>query len=424
MKPEPILEKQAPVFTNHSDEYQAARAPRVTRQQKNRERVFGVITIIIIIAAWVIGSYLENTDIEPYLHQAMPTADRIVKDPLGSYAAYNSDQLLGYIALGEGNGYGGPINLAIATNLQGIITGMAVVSHRETPSWYKRVRENDLFSRIIGKSYDDIFEIGRDVDGVSGATYTSRGITEAAQYGSRHLAEKNLQFRVPAQLTAIIEFGLPEIVLLVLFALGIIGRQKKFRHKNQLRWFCMLTGMIVLGFIYTNPLTISLINKMLLGFWPDWHTHFYWYLLLGGILFSLTASSKNPYCEWFCPFGAAQECIGKIGGAKPYSISRYTLLLKWLQRCLCLAAIIIALLYRNPGISSYEIFGTLFDLNGNIPQFFLLGLVILASLFFHRPWCRYLCPLKPVEAFIRFLKTWVKSLWVKKTTKTVFQKNS
>ena len=179
----------------------------------------------------------------------------------------------------------------------------------------------------------------------------------------------------------------------------------------------MLTGMIVIGFIYTTPLTISLINKMLLGFWPDWHTHLYWYLLIGGILFSLTVANKNPYCEWFCPFGSAQECVGKIGGAKPYSIPRYTPFLKWFQRGLALTAIIIALLYRNPGISSYEIFGTMFDLKGTIPQFFLLALVILVSLFVHRPWCRYLCPLKPLETFIRFLKTWVKTYGTTKTQK-------
>lgn len=423
MRPESTTEKPPSVYKNHSGKHLAAAGTKVAGQKKG-EKAFWMLAISLIIVAWIMGFYLENSDIEPYLHQAMPSADRIEKTAHGNYATFSSGQLLGYICVGAGNGYGGPMNLAVAIDLQGRITGLAVVNHRETPSWFKRVRENDFFSRLIGKNYRDPFDLDQDIDAVSGATYTSRGIAEATLHGSRHLAEKNLNLSLPAQLPAKIEFGLPEIVLLALFALGLIGRHKKFRHKNQLRWLCMLTGMIVLGFIYTNPLTISLINKMLLGFWPDWHTHLYWYLLLGGILFSLTASGKNPYCDWFCPFGAAQECIGKIGGAKPYSISRYRSLLKWLHRALFLAAIIIALLYRNPGISSYEIFGTLFDLHGTLPQFFLLGLVILASLFVHRPWCRYLCPLKPLEAFIRFLKTWVKNLWVNKKSNAVIQKNN
>jgi uncharacterized protein with FMN-binding domain len=422
MTTETISEKPTPAHGKHSSACRVNPKAKADREKK-RERAFAVATIILIIAAWVIGSNRENSDIEPYLHQAMPTAERIEKTTHGSYAAYRSDhqgsdQLIGYITIGEGTGYGGPMDLAVVTDLQGRITGLAVVRHRETPNWFKRVRESDYISSLIGKSCSDPFELGRDIDGVTGATYTSRAIAAAASHGSRLLAEKDLNLSVPAQKPADIEFGLPEIALLALFALGFIGRRKSFRHKKTLRWISMLTGMIVLGVIYTSPLTLSMLNKMLIGFWPDWHTHLYWYLLVGGILFTLTASGKNPYCEWFCPFGAAQECIGKIGGVKPAPISRYKSFFKWLQRGLALGAVLIALLYRNPGISSYEIFGTLFDLEGSIPQFFLLGLVILASLFVHRPWCRYLCPTKPVEAFIRFLRTriknWMKKLWLNK----------
>jgi uncharacterized protein with FMN-binding domain len=407
MKPESILEKKTPVNSNHNIKYRVEPKVKVAGKTK-RERAIAVASIILIAAAWVLGYTLENADIKPYLHQAMPTAERIEKSTNGNYAAYSSGQLTGYISVGEASGYGGPMSLAVATDLQGMITGITVIRHRETPSWFKRIQENGFSSRLIGKSYSDQFKLGSDIDGVSGATYTSRGIANAAQQGSRLVAANNLNLSVPAQPPKKFIFGLPEIMLLLLFAIGIVGRRKSFRHKNELHWISMLTGMVVLGFIYTNPLTISIINKILLGFWPDWHTHLYWYLLVGGILFSLTVASKNPYCEWICPFGCAQECIGKIGGAKRYSITRYKSHLKWLQRGLALAAILIALMYRNPGISSYEIFGTLFDLKGSIPQFFLLGLVILASLFVHRPWCNYLCPLKPLEALVRLFKTCVK----------------
>lgn len=413
MKPESIIEKsilEKSVTGTKNPEKQEAKAAG----SKKGELVAWLVTVALIIGTWVAGYYLENSDIEPYLHQAMVTADRIEKNSSGSYTVYNGDQVSGYIGLGEGTGYGGPMNLVVATDLQCNITGLAVVRHRETPSWFKRVQENDFSSHLIGKSYNDQFALGSDVDGVSGATYTSRGLAQAASQGSRFLAEHNLGLSVPQKAPAGIQFGLPEGILLALFAVGLLGRSKKFRYRSQLRWFSMLTGMVVLGFLYTNPLTISLINKFVLGYWPDWHTHLYWYLLVGGILFSLTATSKNPYCEWFCPFGAAQECFGTIGGAKNYQMPRYKSFFKWLQRGLALMAILIALMYRNPGISSYEIFGTLFDLKGTIPQFFLLGLVILAALFVHRPWCRYLCPLKPLEAFIRFCKIWMKKLWTSK----------
>ena len=114
------------------------------------------------------------------------------------------------------------------------------------------------------------------------------------------------------------------------------------------------------------------------------------------MLFVFTVDNKNPYCEWFCPFGAAQECLGVVGGAKPRSAGRYKNLLIWVQRVLAWSAVVLALYFRNPGISSYEVFGTLFDLTGSTWQFAVLGIMMIASLFIKRPWCKYLLPVRLV----------------------------
>jgi polyferredoxin len=173
----------------------------------------------------------------------------------------------------------------------------------------------------------------------------------------------------------------------------------------------------VLGFIYNKPLTLVLINRMLLGFWPQWQIDLYSYLLLAGILFVYTVDNKNPYCEWFCPFGATQECLAVIGGSKkrlPKSIHDS---LRWFQRALSLGAIVIALLYSNPSISSYEVFGAFFHLIGTNFHFVLLGMVLIAALFIRRPWCSYLCPLRPVTDFIRLIRNWIREIWRKFQTK-------
>ncbi|QIZ76288.1 FMN-binding protein [Ferrimonas lipolytica] len=389
---------------------QPANKPRVSNK-KRKERHLAALTIVLLIAVWILGLYRESTDIEPYLYQTMPQAQRLEATANGNFAGYRGEQLLGYVTIGQGSGYGGPMHLAVAINLEGSVTGIEVVRHLETPAWFERVNRNALVSRLFDKSYADPFALGNDVDGLAGATYTSRGLADAVADASRRIAAQELQFRVAPTPAATVEFGLPELTLLALFALGIIGRRRSFRHTKKMRWLCMLSGMVMLGFVYTNPLTISMLNKMLLGFWPDWHTHLYWYMLLGGVIFSLTAVNKNPYCEWICPFGAAQECMGKVGGAKAHNARRFQTQLMWLQRSLALFAVIVALLYRNPGLSSYEVFGTLFDLEGNVPQFMLLGLVLLVAMFVHRPWCRYLCPIKPIEAFIKVIRSWTKELW-------------
>ena len=379
-------------------------------------RLIGVLAVISILAAWGIGLFLAQADLMPAVNSAFPEAERFERLSTDVYAAYgngSSDQPLGYVALGEASGYGGPMTVAVGVDPAGTVTNVVIADHRETPAWMDQIRKNEFPGALTGKSYADPFRVGNDVDGITGATTSSKAVAEAVLNGSRKAAQV---IGLPVETPPVprLEFGVPEITLLVLFAVGYFAHQRNFKHKKKLRWASLLTGLLLLGFIYNSPLTLAYINKFLLGFWPQWQTHLYWYLLIGGILFVYTVENKNPYCQWFCPFGAAQEVMGLVGGAKVYSPRQFRDFLKWLQRGLAWLAIILALIYRNPGLSSFEIFGTLFSLTGSNFQFILLGLVLTVSLFVRRPWCTYLCPLDPVTDFIKMTRKWVIELWQEK----------
>lgn len=255
--------------------------PKPKRKSRTRqwERWLGITAIVTIVIAWFIGYMQANANVESFLQEALPQATRIEKitgDTYAAYAANSPEELIGYITTGESNGYGGPMKVAVATDLEGTVLGLSVVEQRETPSWFSRVFSSDYAKKLFGKSYADAFELGSDVDGVTGATYTSRAIADAVRNGSRHIAGETLGFDVPAETAPKVQFGIPEIVLIALFAMGYVGHQRKFKYTKQTRWVSMLAGLVVLGFVYTNPLTISYINKFLLGFWPDWHTSLYW----------------------------------------------------------------------------------------------------------------------------------------------------
>jgi len=310
------------------------------------------------------------------------------------------------------------MRLIAGVNLNGEVVGISVVKHSETPSWFDKVKESGFIEDLLGKNYLDPFKLGEDVDGVSSATYTSRAIANSVLNASRKVAQNQLGLEVPASPKPKIVFGVPEITLIALFAIGYFGKQGNFKYKKQLRWISMLTGMVVLGFIYNSPLTLAYINKLLMGFWPEWQSNLYWYLLIGGILFVFTVDNKNPYCQWFCPFGGAQECLGAIGGARLISPGKHRNWMKWLRRFVVWFAIVIALLTRSSGLTSYEIFGTLFSLLGNNIQFILLGIILIASLFIKRPWCTYLCPLGPVDEFIRMVRKWILEQWRKRITRS------
>ncbi len=169
--------------------------------------------------------------------------------------------------------------------------------------------------------------------------------------------------------------------------------------------------MLILGFVYTAPLTITMITSFLGGYWPDWHNNLYWYLLVGGILFVTLVDGKNPYCGWFCPFGTVQECLGTLTGAKLYRPKNLHELLNWLQRGLAVFAIVLGLVLRRPGVAGYEPFATLFDFHGTGLEWLFLALILIASLLIYRPFCNYLCPIDPTVDMIAAMRKWVREVW-------------
>jgi hypothetical protein len=365
--------------------------------------------------AWVVGATLSRTDVSSFLTQARPGAERFEPVAADLWVARRDGERVGFVALGEAAGYGGPMTVAVAVDDTATVVGTAIVEHGETPSFFGRVERSGLREDLVGKAWSEPFEIHEDVDGVTGATHTSQALAAATRTGSRRVAAGQLGLPVPQPAPIAVRFGLPEITLIALYAVAFVGSRRRVRYRRALRWATLLSGLVILGFWLNVPLTISRVGSFLLGFWPQWQTNLYWYLLIGGILFIATADNKNAYCAWFCPFGAAQECMAAIGGAKLSVPHRHRRRLAWVHRGLAWLALMLAFLFRNPGLSSYEVFGALFAFTGSSVMFALLGIVLLTSLFVKRPWCHFLCPLDPVYDIVRLGRTWVLEQWLRTT---------
>lgn len=391
------------------------RASTLQARRTRRDRVFAAVTILVILAAWLYGYYTSGVDVAPLAAELMPEAAYVEKQG-DLFVGYNQDRtaVTGYAAAGEAPGYSGPVRVLVALDAEGVVTGVKVIRQSETPGFFRLVANSDLLTQFVDRAFDRPFRIGEDIDAVSGATLSAEGVAAAARQAIRQVADQGLDRPLPAERRAV-EFGGPEIVLLLLFAVGYFAHKLRGGPwKGRIRWATLLTGMVVLGFIYTAPFTITMVVALLSGFWPDWHTNLYWYLLVGGILFVTLVDGKNPYCGWFCPFGAAQECLGAVTGAKLYRPKELHLGLKWLQRGLALTAIVLGLALRRPGVAGYEPFATLFDFQGSGVEWVFLAVVLLGSLLVFRPFCNYLCPLDPVVEFVAVLRKWGRESWRKR----------
>jgi hypothetical protein len=385
----------------------------LTKQRKNTEWYLALFALATIILAWGIGRHNKTED----WHQAISTyypdsthQTEQIKEGIWKLVGNDSHS---FLVKGEGKGYAGHIKLLIRYGQNHDLKNIHVVSSGETTSYFKKVKRADFFARFQDKDLFSSVKTYRRIDAVSGATKTSEGIVASVHSASSELAGY-LNLKTPGELSnEQIQFGAKEGLVLLLFALGIISRIKHFPFKNLVKWTTLGTGLVFLGFVYNSPITLTRLNSFLLGFWPDWHSELHIYLLFFGVLLILVTSGRNIYCHSFCPFGALQEVLGKLSKASKVKLNNYYLWV-WFQRSLAWIAIILALVFRNPSVSEYEVFGAAFQFTGSHLLFVLLAITVIASLVFHKPWCNFFCPVNPVFSYLNLFRNKIHSLWAKK----------
>lgn len=389
---------------------------------RKSERIAGSVVLTTIIIAWIVGASRKSMDPGPFLREALPGA--VVFEPAGAgiYAGRNPgdsrNPTVGYVTVGRASGYGGPMRVAVGVDMEGRVRGLAIIDHKETAPFLDKVKARNYPGALIGKSFADAFAPNNDVDAVSGATASLTALLTSVRRGLHRVAADVLRLPVEPEAATPFQFGFPEVLLITLFALGFLACSRSLNGKPKmrasLRWGTRLTGLVFVGFVLSAPLSIANVNSFLSGYWPEWRSHTYWYLLMAGVLLPLVFADKDVYCQTICPFGATQDVLKVMGGPRHRLPAKHHVRLMWLQRGLAWAAILLALLYRDPGRFNYEVFGSLFRLTGTMMQLSLLAVVLVVSLFYTRPWCSYLCPLRAVSDYVRMLRRWVRSAVVVK----------
>ena len=361
-----------------------------------------IISVAVIIIVGVIGKQRETGNLEDNISKHLTDQLRLKNLSENVFQLNTSDGIASgsHLGLSSFQGYSGPVEIAVKVSSEGQIQEIYVISQKETPSYFKKVMGARFNERLIGKNYKDPINLDKTIEAVSGATVTSLAITEATKKALYLISDEILGLSIPPAQAAKVIFGLPEISLTALYLLVLIGLTIGSKYKKVFRWISLISGLIILGFWLSIPLSLSKINSFLLGYWPDWHSNLYWYMLIFSVFGLIIINKKKYYCQWFCPFGAAQDILGLIGGASlkiPKWLRKGFLLT---QRFLVWFAIVLAFFYRTPSKLNYEIFGTFFNLTGASILFAITIVFVIASLFMKRPWCNFLCPINGLEDFL------------------------
>jgi len=173
-------------------------------------QVLSTLAILSLLGAGIIGQLPEETDTpdnpsngngpvidfnKRYLSQAFPTADsfELLKkvEDTSSYlyqALGDNGEIEGYVTIGRGEGYLGPMKVVVAWSPEGIILDVFVPEHSDEVDYFSELYNQRFFDQYIGRSYTEPLILGEDIDGASGASFSSNGVAYGVRDGRALLA--------------------------------------------------------------------------------------------------------------------------------------------------------------------------------------------------------------------------------------------
>jgi spermidine synthase len=290
-------------------------------------------------------------------------------------------------------GYGGPLNLLVAVDGRGRLRGARHVQSAETPAYIAGIDEwlGGLAGQDLAAGPLDL----QRVDGLSGATVTSRAalecINRAARAGSALAFGQATPPAAPApdplERLSSPRFLLTLALVLAFFPVYLSGREG-------LRLAYQVAALAVLGLGLNALLTEVDLAHLSRGGLPSPADNPQWYLLAGfGLLTALLFG--QAYCGYVCPFGALQELLSRAGRwLRLRSYPGRGLETRMRQLKFVLLALML-LAFWATGDAGWVGFNPMQHLFGGKLQGWVLaiaGVSLAGALFYYRFWCRYFCP--------------------------------
>ncbi len=97
-----------------------------------------------------------------------------------AYEAQAGGATIGYALKIVASGSQGSIEMMVGVDTEGVVTGVSIVSNKETAGIGSKVMENEngVLDQFAGKSASDgVLTVGKNVTPISGATVSTKGVT-------------------------------------------------------------------------------------------------------------------------------------------------------------------------------------------------------------------------------------------------------
>ena len=159
-------------------------------------RIAAVLTLICTLVAALLSGVYALTN-ETYENNLLATKQKAIASLFGLeavetealptegfeieelYRVTQNGTVLGYCANVKSAGFGGDVDMMVATSPEGALLGVKIVAMSETPVLGSRAGEDEHLSQYKGTfAYgdDEFLTLGDHVDAISGATISSKAI--------------------------------------------------------------------------------------------------------------------------------------------------------------------------------------------------------------------------------------------------------
>ncbi|MCD6335208.1 MAG: 4Fe-4S binding protein [Candidatus Latescibacteria bacterium] len=171
-----------------------------------------------------------------------------------------------------------------------------------------------------------------------------------------------------------------------------------FKWSRRVRWIIMLGSLAYFGFLQSAcPSPMGAIELALIHLRDE--TPILRHLLKIGLVLIPALLFGRYFCGWICPKGIIQDYLYRpnLVGKVPEKVDRA---LKYGKYGVLALLILLPLIWRVRFFRAVGPFKVIFNLDGTMSLLIFLGVVLVASIFVSRPFCRYLCPLGALLALI------------------------
>ena len=367
-------------------------------------RKLAFITAFFVFVTICQSAYAKITVPEPESHVILSvvpgaTSYKRIKKPVDHYLLSDTEGKTIGVAMitsripPEVTGYQNEIALLVGINKKGEIAGVKLLAHEDSPEHVNLITSKGFLNKFLKKKPLDKWD---DIETVTGATISSEAMLKDIHSASQEIVNKVVKKGILSRIKekrfmigSVINRPIITSIAIVLL-IGLSLTAAYLPKRRILKTITLFLSFIFIGLLFNLPITIGNFIDIGYGIIPGVTN----LALLILMIYAITSALlKGPlYCIYLCPFGAIQE------GASALRVPKIDVDHRWIKRArlirwIILMTVILAVVgFNAKAFRNTEPFSLCYSPAVTLAVLIQVGIILIASLFFRRPWCRLFCP--------------------------------